>query len=415
MLPISIVGIFGIGLFLKKNFKGHLFIVLLFVFTLLWRAASAQKIFFSSRYLITLHISLIFSFVYVLLYYTRRFKQGLYLLSIVFFVVLYQTFKSFISYNNIYVQDLRNCIEQLTDACTNNSIAIEEKEYNRLRKDNTSCIKIDNIKTTRELRSFLESYKTWEHPIYFISRVNLDSPDSEVEGLRKTFLVRKILRFNTNKKLKALFVYSYIPHDDKDKFPKAKLRDENRIINGNFELIEQDSVVKKTFNKWISDGAYFYNLNNIKLPQSQHLLPISWNLKKNMNYPIVYLDNNNPIEGQYSLHVLYNKIGTDYPLFFLNKFKADNGFLLFRLRSFNANTKIKMIRVDYDEKGKWINAPMEYYLYMSDLNEHQYILHFEKNVFLAPLTMFRFIVRDAEFCVDDIRFVPEENTTTKQE
>lgn len=407
MMATTIIGLFGIIVFVKVNIKKYGPLLLLFLLAMLWRAVLAQIITFTTRYLITVHLLLLIVSSYYISYLFKSIHLKGLATALVLFAWFYQTYKTYSSFNNIYIMDIKSIVDQKAEYDDRSTFAIEGKEFFRLKNNTYDRIAFPIEKKLANLEYFIDSYLMWEHPLYIISAIKKDNAVGDLS--EKMNQIKTISSFRTNKKNRRVYVYRYPPSPAGLTRPLVRQTEDNAdnlIVNGNFESVESPVVIRRKFRKWIENGFSFYSQDGIKLPEYQFLLPTDWDIKRGSNYPIVFLDEKDSIEGKYSLHIIFNNLNQDYPVCFLNKFKADDGYLEFTVRSIDAKTLFVLRRVDYESSGKWINYPIDYYFYISDLSNHTFHIELSKDEFLGPLTMFRIATKNADFLLDNIKFIP---------
>ena len=412
VLLTSIIGIIGLCLSFKRNKQLSIFLLLLLFLAFIWRYVFSFRIDFSSRYLLAIHLFLIYFSVYCLLFFRKHPSSKYLLFLVVFALLIYQSFKTFSTFNNIYILDLRGTVDRIVQADSNASFAIDEKEFNRLAPAKQHSELFNSSKGASYLSLFLNSYITWGHDLFIISKdINNELIDVQSSDNRK-FEIKHLSCFKTGKGSKTISLFLYSSLNDIAQDIPAENNSKNKISNGSFEIPATPESTKKQFNKWITNGAYFYGLNNILLPRSNNpILPTNWDISTRKNYPVVFLDNSDPIEGQFSLHVIFYKFDSYFPLWLLNRFEAESGDLSFKIKSLDGNTTLKLTRVDFQKDGKWFNAPQEYNIYLSDADVHTVLIHVDQDDFIAPLTFFRLLIKDANILLDSVQFIPNDQKT----
>lgn len=164
-LPYFILGCLSLiilAVVKKKRKKTFLFIVF---FPIIWRSAFYIL---SSRYcafflLLIPYIVLIFSKILI------NIKAGI-IASVVLFLIIYNISDTFLSFNNLYIQDAKEEIDLLLSNDDNNSVMITKKEFYRLKKKNRkNQFVLDSIlSNSNNLVDYLRQQKPSNKSIYVI-------------------------------------------------------------------------------------------------------------------------------------------------------------------------------------------------------------------------------------------------------
>ena len=335
LFPLSI---FLLLIFYDRHKKVILFLLFIVFF---WRANLLLK---ASRYL---SILIIISIFLVCLSYSRiHFKWRKIIIVLLFATIIQQILRTYISFNNIYIEYIKDNIAFLFKQ--ERIIIVPDKEKERITQLENSLINTD-INLNLDYNSLNEFNRLdvvfLGKKIYVITKESTRLDQADVLNKRKTI---SMLSTNRNGKKKIII------HDiDKRTTPEYNLYDSTSLIkNGDIELIEKKDTTVSKLKKWIENGCGFYLEDNTFLPQNTLLLT-SWGIPTKP-YPLIFVSSQDKIAGKYSLHI---KTFTPTNLYFFNRINPfSKGELSFLIKNLNRDLIISLEIAEYNESNSYIKS-----------------------------------------------------------
>lgn len=373
-----------ICVFMKRGKKINVYILIMGVGCITWRYLYGIT---SGRYCSAL---LVCAFLVVIPFFKKKRVIKCFLAAI---VIAYQAVKCFSGYNNMYINNIKDIITDLTN--NNKAVLIDEDEFNRLsiRQNNYS---FEYKQQPLSITSVLNDFFYWNDYIYLVMRgVGFYDVSKEADAYSSV----PVTSFKTGRNNKRISLY--------------RLKNNNRMIpqinggndlinNGNIERLASYSTTVQEFKKWIESGATFYKNSHIKLPSHSILLPY-WSVPSSLTYPIVYASAQAPIEGDYSLRVCFFQ---ESHLFLMNMIKKNDGLLSFDIRNNHLKSYITIRMSYYKNDNSWIDTKsvINYHIPLHDNEVRHYDISINENQFVSDKALFEIHCNIVDFSIDNISF-----------
>ena len=248
--------------------------------------------------------------------------------------LVYNLIKDFSSYRNIYVL---NNLEIAKDRLKNKMVFIPSKENERF------YAKEKFVYTYEDIEDLLEEYSLFGKNIYCLTHNT--NADAIKTSKGKIKVLSHLYTNKSKRKNDSFIVYENSQTDDiKNTFAFSKSK--NMIFNGDIEKQQTQDETRKSTSELISAGCDFYTDKNVRLPQNKALLAISDSFNS-LNYPKIYSDDKNPIEGKFSLHIL-NEADTKWTIYMFNAFDSVKGVFSLTVNNLdNYDCILHILRYDY--------------------------------------------------------------------
>ena len=404
----SIIGLFFLAFKSKINYI-HICIFSFLILIVLSRFLYPREL--SHRYVCILIVPGIMfaSYLFLKLYERLKivnFHPRIIVLCLLSICVVIQIVKTFHSDTHKDVIKLKKEISRIQKNNPGAAFYITRKERKRLGGNFYPFVYIlDDTGNNDHVSKILEQYRYWGKPVYFVITENHQNSflsSAELKIPSGTSFDIKNTYYTSKSKKKRLSLYCYTDNEaSSDSFSLNDKDFHNSLIkNGSMEEILNHEDMKKRLRNWIKNGASFYDSDSIELPVHEILLPV-WKLMK--DYPQVFLDPKNPIDGQYSLHL---RLNYDDSIYFMQTIPACSGRLSFSIRNCGKSLFVTLTRYDYSENGKISYPDMLYNFYFDDQDIHRITIDVDKNSFLGHKTLFILTNKgqDGDFLIDDIIF-----------
>jgi len=324
-------------------------------------------------------------------------------------LVCYNTIKSFSSFRDIYILDVKEDTRSILHKNHDSKVSINPKEYGRISEgiDNKYISEMET-QSSEELEEFLNLNRLWWNGVYLILK---EKQHSNLESFGDGLEVRKVGKWNTNKKkTNIISIYRYQPKAEivqagnNDGIDSGE-DDSNIITNGDIELTENSNTVKKKFSDWIRNGAVFYDSASISFPQATIILP-TWT-KPDSTYPKVFADSSAPIQGKYSLNVSFGN-SSNNTLYFLNYVPNTTGTFSFLVKNLSSPAEFRIARYDFFENGevRIANRSTRMVL-LTDENIYKIRIDSKKENENAYRSVFYLTGNNLNLLIDEISFIQQ--------
>ena len=370
-----------------KKRKELIYLVLLIIISIIWRCVYNIS---SSRYSC---IFLLYAFLIILFCNQNRIciKKKI----IISCILIWQTIDCFEGYSNLYIYDIKEAIENL--AKDNKAVLIDSREYARLRySNNPYCFdyEFDN----NGLENKIEYFRYWNEPLYLVCKT---TKSNEIDIPKGYYISSKKICFSTSKNNKKHINLCQVTK--KDYSQNCNTDKNNQIYNGDIEQIASHSEKVHRFEKWINNGASFYSKESFPIPKHSQLLPY-WSTKfEKLTYPIVYADSNNPIDGKYSLRLIFRK---ESSVFCMNMLKKNNALFSFNIRNNGKRSFATITMSYYNQDNSWINQKslIYYYIPLHNKETRHYDIIFRQEDFIGEKGIIELRGNNIDWSVDNLSF-----------
>lgn len=392
-LILSIAGLFAYSVSATK--ARRLMIAAAVFFMIFWRFVVSLKYSMSSRYYCSI---LLLAFFFIIYWFHSQIK-GRHAITagfIFLFILTSNIVEAYSSFSNLYIFDAIEFINREHRKDTDASFIIQNKEINRLGYDvSEKALVLSTDYPSREIiQTEIDKYRYWDSGLFMIL---FEETDNALCNLRRN------VSFKTNKHgTKELNFYS-IPHESDIDKTIGDMKD-NLISNGDMEIIENRKERLSKITKWGNSGAAFYVENNVLLPMCDVLLQ-TWIAPGENSYPKVFLDSSAPINGTYSLNVLFTE-GANNRIAFLQKIKTGQGILKFKIRSYTPDTVLHLTKIDYTENNRPLKREQLFHFFINDNDIHDYSIEFKDSDFSGVKTIFYLDGNNSNIVIDDICYLP---------
>ena len=325
-----------------------------------------------------------------------------------FALIVFNYVDLFSSFNNSYIFDLQDKIEELAKTQQECTLFVEEKEFKRLEFKNdiypANQVPLESLDNLDKAKVFLKSYSLFSQVLFLaLSDKNriLSTANKELK-----LDLKKIATYKTSKNNNWFSIYRFnteqnIPH-------KAYQKENNLIVNGDCEKLLNQTQKKNKLKNWIDQGAAFYLQESVDLPESSIIVPtVSPYLEK--SFPEVYAEKDNPINGNYSLHIKLKPHNT-LPIYLFNHLPVKEGVFSFSARSLSKN---KIFRISINSYGNPSEGAVRpkystfYFLLQKD-RTYNIELKIDKEMLYGNKIIFLLQAEEIELILDDVSFIPNE-------
>lgn len=417
--PYLILAIVVMILFLFLSPKKVLFFLLSVLVAITWRSFFNIT---SSRYC-SFFLIIIFLFVCFFLRSTlNRFHLSRYfcyfVIAIFAGLLTYNTYKLFSPFSNFFIFDIQQAVNHIASSSNSSVIVIDGKEWDRIKNPekrySQKQIQLKWETNPQETFEKIREYSLWNGKIFLVLAENSGSLfGAPAKSLPLNESLRKIQEYKKNKnKTKVFSIYSYSPHG----LPQYGVNDhhyvyedvDNLIKNGNIETIQNNSVKRSRLKNLISAGIDYYAPDDTILPENEILLD-TWSTDITAeSYPKVFADNQNVINGKYSLNIKFEKDSKE-PVFFLYKFPSIPGKLRFLAKRIQGNTSFKICRWDFTNTRGFTVSDSTYYLNLPDDKTYIVTIQVRQSEFIGSdkKSLFYIMGNETNLLIDDISYAEE--------
>ena len=331
--------------------------------------------------------------------FSKKIKKG-YIFIILLSCTLLQTLKCYSGFRNYYIDDIKDNINYLNKVKIK-SIFIDRKESYKIGLlDDSDSILIVNSQDIDEIQKkhSLHNQKIISNRIAIIYDQRRKKDSTPSGQLYSKFVTSK------NKHHMNIWTQELQPLPTIASVENIHYNKKQSLIrNGDIETIDPSEKTKNRFESWIKAGVSFYDINSNKIPKSEVLLQ-SWAPLIGKKYPYVFADPMVPIDGSYSLHVIFRDRTT---LYLLNWFKASSGIFSFIVKAIDGNTHFSIIRHEMNlERKTSIAQKDQFIIFINDSNLHYFETTIRKENSNSIMYLFVIEGSDSDFLIDNISFIP---------
>ena len=387
-MPLAMLCLLSLGK--KKRASDKVAFFLTIVLWLLWRMFYFVNAPFSSRY-----CSVFIPFIIVLSVISLAETQKWLSVLLVTIITAYQLYDTYDDYNKKYILDAGEYLHALAE---NDSayVMIQEKEYKRINDSlgNYETIKVDN-ELEKDFNRLFDYYD-----IRGGRKVYVATYDKRAKGQLPDPRIMIVSKSKSGQRRKNYFTIFSIDTPEEEKHSSSLEVENNQLINGNLEEIEETALSKGKLRKWINAGCNYYSREPLVLPRHEYLL-CYWSVPSNNNYPKVCLSSEHPIEGSHSLFV---ELQDDNVIYLLNKIKRKRGCLSFKIQSLDNKTYLHVKEYTYTQDSE---IPRKYHikdLILFDHNVHQVSIIVPERNPDEQQSLFLISGSNTSFVLDDLSF-----------
>ena len=402
-IPYFILMIFLIVVIGIRHTKTNILILIVGGLMILWR------LFFiitSSRYCISIiaYLIILSAAVAKNIKWKTVFIFGFVALCILF---SFNVIKTRSSFRNNYIFDIADLVKAYRPAYDETRIFTRFQEFERLnalsnRRGNNKFFFL--VSSTYSLTELINKYSLSGIDVLIIER-NIDWKNSIVLHNQDFRAISK--HYSGFSKKKWTSVLRLIPQTIQP-FNTSVLKEDNNIIkNGNIEMTLSPASKNKMMKNWLDQGASFYSSNDVRLPEFKELIQ-GWKTINAFNYPKVYVDADNVINGKYSLHIILPPKNISN-IYFSNKVPTVPGKFSFLVRPINKRNIIEVSRYDFMPGKYGVTPPLSSYIFNIPAdkdNVYRIEIPLDEKTIKGIESLFYLFGTNVNIIVDDIEFQP---------
>ncbi len=318
--------------------------------------------------------------------------------SLLLFLFCFEVVKSFNQATNKYYYSLFELIEKLNATNTYSLLFSPQKDFYRFNSFTNILPHEDN---NDAIDLLLKNYFYYGHPIFILSsgneKKNLSLSDIFFSsGLKHKCIMKTQFSSKSNSYLSfyGFNTFSNSPFSLTDNSGSY-----NFFSGGDMEQHIDNASVKAIVSKWIDSGASFYLNDWVLFPVSRTLVN-SWQTYQEDEYPDVYVDDKDPIIGNYSLHVKFRG-QNQTPLYLFNQLQRDSYVISFKIKSLDSHSFLSLYRFEYLLDDVAVPSRKNFFL-LTDSSVHTYTLFFHSSEFFGKSSLFIISGSNTEFLLDDV-------------
>ena len=320
---------------------------------------------------------------------------------------IFNVSQSRVSFRNNYIFDIADYIMAYRPKYDETRIFTRFQEFNRLnvlsggRSNNKSFFLLSSKNLISEV---VNQYSLSGIDVLFVER-NKDWKDNILLQNQDLRAISK--HYSASSRNKWTSVFKLIPQTIRP-FKTSELKEVNNIIkNGNIEIIKSPSNKNKMMKNWLERGASFYSSDDIKLPEFKELIQ-GWKEINDSNYPKIYVDADNVINGMYSLHIDLppNNISNIY---FSNRVSTVPGKFSFLVRPISKKNIILVSRYDFMPGKYGVTPPFSSYIFNIPKDRdcvYKIEVPLDEKTIEGEESLFYLFGTNVNIVVDDIEFQP---------